>query len=147
MNFLKKEEKRKRTDDDLFNEIMKIEHKKQMELKKMDLQKSKLIVIVPIVVSILAATFGSVRYIINLTDTIEANNQQVILLNKDIQIIFDKYAQDKEEFTREMFNVNARVTEVNAYFRALEEILRKTTDSVRDQQWDIKDLQREVLGD
>ena len=44
-------------------------------------------------------------------------------------------------------NVNARVTEVNAYFRALEEILRKTTDSVRDQQWDIKDLQREVLGD
>jgi len=34
MNFLKKEEKRKRTDDDLFNEIMKIEHKKQMELKK-----------------------------------------------------------------------------------------------------------------
>ena len=113
----------------------------------MDLQKSKLIVIVPIVVSIQAATFGSDRYIINLTDTIEANNQQVILLNKDIQIIFDKYAQDKEEFTREMFNVNARVTEVNAYFRALEEILRKTTDSVRDQQWDIKDLQREVLGD
>ena len=113
----------------------------------MDLQKNKLIVIVPIVVSILAATFGSIRYIINLTDTIEANNQQVILLNKDIQIIFDKYAQDKEEFSREMFNVNARVTEVNAYFRALEEILRKTTDSVRDQQWDIKDLQREVMGD
>ena len=113
----------------------------------MDLQKNKLIVIVPIVVSILAATFGSIRYIINLTDTIEANNQQVILLNKDIQIIFDKYAQDKEEFTREMFNVNARVTEVNAYFRALEEILRKTTDSVRDQQGDIKDLQREVMGD
>ena len=113
----------------------------------MDLQKNKLIVIIPIVVSILAATFGSIRYIINLTDTIEANNQQVILLNKDIQIIFDKYAQDKEEFTREMFNVNARVTEVNAYFRALEEILRKTTDAVRDQEWNIKDLQREVLGD
>jgi len=113
----------------------------------MDLQKSKLIIIVPIVLSILAATFGSIRYIINLTDTIEANNQQVILLNKDIQIIFDKYAQDKEEFTREMFNVNGRVTEVNAYFRAMEEILRKTTDAVRDQQWDIKDIQREVLGD
>ena len=113
----------------------------------MDLEKNKLIIIVPIVVSLLAATFGSVRYIINLTDTIEKNSTQVILLNKDINQIFDKYAQDKEEFTREMFNVNARVTEVNAYFRALEEILRKTTDSVRDQQWDIKDLQREVLGD
>jgi|TARA_R100001143_G_scaffold45548_1_gene40843 hypothetical protein len=113
----------------------------------MDLQKNKLVIIIPIVVSLLAATFGSIRYIINLTDTIEANNQQVMLLNKDIQIIYDKYAQDKEEFTREMFSVNGRVTEVNAYFRALEEILRKTTDSVRDQQWDIKDLQREVLGD
>ena len=113
----------------------------------MDLQKSKLIIIVPIVVSILAATFGSIKYIINLTDTIEKNSQQVMMLNKDIQIIFDKYAQDKEEFTREMFNVNARVTEGQAYYRALEEILRKTTDSVRDQQWDIKDLQREVLGD
>ena len=113
----------------------------------MDLSKSKLIIIVPIIVSILAATFGSIKYIINLTETIEESRTQVILLNKDINQIFDKYAQDKEEFTREMFNVNARVTEVNAYFRALEEILRKTTDSVRDQQWDIKDLQREVLGD
>ena len=113
----------------------------------MDLQKSKLVVIIPIVVSILAATFGSVKYIINLTETIEENKQQVVMLNKDIQIIFDKYAQDKEEFTREMFNVNARVTEVNAYFRALEEILRKTTDAVRDQEWNIKDLSREVLGD
>ena len=113
----------------------------------MDLQKSKLIVIIPIVVSVLAATFGSVKYIINLTETIEESRTQLILLNKDINQIFDKYAQDKEEFTREMFNVNARVTEVNAYFRALEEILRKTTDSVRDQQWDIKDLQRDVMGD
>ena len=113
----------------------------------MDLSKSKLVVVVPIVVSILAATCGSVKYIINLTETIEENKQQVAMLNKDIQIIFDKYAQDKEEFTREMFNVNARVTEVNAYFRALEEILRKTTDAVRDQEWNIKDLQREVLGD
>jgi hypothetical protein len=33
MKFLKKEDKRKRTDDDLFDELMKIEHKKQMELK------------------------------------------------------------------------------------------------------------------
>ena len=113
----------------------------------MDLSKSKRVVIVPSVVSILAATFGSVKYIINLTETIEENKQQVVMLNKDIQIIFDKYAQDKEEFTREMFNANARITEVNAYFRALEEILRKTTDAVRDQEWNIKDLQREVLGD
>ena len=34
MKFLKKDDKRKRTDDDLFDAIMKQEHKKQMELKK-----------------------------------------------------------------------------------------------------------------
>jgi len=34
MNFLKKEEKRERTNDNLFDEIMKQEHKKQMELKE-----------------------------------------------------------------------------------------------------------------
>ena len=33
MKFLKKEEKRQRTNDNLFDEIMKQEHKKQMELK------------------------------------------------------------------------------------------------------------------
>ena len=113
----------------------------------MDLQKSKLIVIIPIVVSILAATFGSIRYIINLTDTIDKNKAAVMLLHKDVQQIFDMYAQDKEEVTREMFAVNSRVTEGQAYYRALEEILRKTTDAVREQQYDIKDLQREVLGD
>ena len=62
----------------------------------MDLQKNKLIVIVPIVVSILAATFGSIKYIINLTETIEENRIQLISLNKDIQIIFDKYARTKK---------------------------------------------------
>ena len=34
MKFLKKENQRKRTDDNLFDEILKIEHKKQMELKE-----------------------------------------------------------------------------------------------------------------
>ena len=33
MKFLKKEEKRQRTNDNLFDEIMKQEHKKQMEIK------------------------------------------------------------------------------------------------------------------
>ena len=34
MKFLKKDDKRERTNDDLFDEIMKQEHKKQMELKE-----------------------------------------------------------------------------------------------------------------
>jgi hypothetical protein len=34
MKFLKKDNQRKRTDDNLFDEILKQEHKKQMELKE-----------------------------------------------------------------------------------------------------------------
>ena len=113
----------------------------------MEKSKFNIFVIIPVVISLVAATFGSVKYILNLTDTINKNETAVLILNKDINQIFDKYAQDKEEFTREMYEVNARVTEGTAYYRALEEILRKTTDSVREQQYDIKDLQREVLGD
>ena len=55
------------------------------------------------------ATLGSVKYTTNLTDTIEANNQHEILLNKDIQIIFDKYALDRGRVCkRDPFNVNAQ---------------------------------------
>ena len=34
MKFLKKEDKKKRVEDNLFDEILKIEQKKQMELKE-----------------------------------------------------------------------------------------------------------------
>jgi hypothetical protein len=38
----------------------------------------KNIVIVPVVAAILAGTFTSIRYVLNLTDTIEANKQTLI---------------------------------------------------------------------
>ena len=46
--------------------------KKKIKLSKFEWVK-KNIVIVPVVAAILAGTFTSVRYVINLTDTIEAN--------------------------------------------------------------------------
>ena len=39
MKFLKKEDKKKRVEDNLFDEILKIEQKKQMELKENGLTK------------------------------------------------------------------------------------------------------------
>ena len=50
----------------------------------------KNIVIVPVVAAILAGTFTSVRYVLSLTDTIEANKQTIINLSRDLTVAEDK---------------------------------------------------------
>ena len=42
--------------------------------------------IVPVVAAILAGTFTSIRYVLNLTDTIEANKQTLINLERDLEV-------------------------------------------------------------
>ena len=44
----------------------------------------KNIVMVPIVASVLVGTFTGVRYIVNLTDTIDSNNIEIINLQRDL---------------------------------------------------------------
>ena len=51
--------------------------KNKNKLSKFEWVK-KNIVIVPVVAAILAGTFTSVRYVLSLTDTIEANKQTII---------------------------------------------------------------------
>ena len=45
----------------------------------------KNIVMVPVVASVLVGTFTGVRYIVNLTDTINSNQQQIIDLTKRLK--------------------------------------------------------------
>ena len=59
--------------------------KKKIKLSKFEWVK-KNIVIVPVVAAILAGTFTSVRYVINLTDTIEANKQVLINIKRDLKV-------------------------------------------------------------
>ena len=53
----------------------------------------KNIVIVPVVAAILAGTFTSVRYVLSLTDTIEANKQTIINLSRDLTVAEDKLTE------------------------------------------------------
>ena len=55
---------------------------KKIKLSKFECVK-KNIVIVPVVAAILAGTFTSVRYVLSLTDTIEANKQTIVNLQRD----------------------------------------------------------------
>ena len=45
----------------------------------------KNIVMVPIVASVLVGTFTGVRYVVNLTDTINASEQEIINLERDLK--------------------------------------------------------------
>ena len=50
----------------------------------------KNIVIVPVIAAILAGTFTSIRYVLSLTDTIEANESTLTEINRDIKDLKEK---------------------------------------------------------
>ena len=64
--------------------------KNKKKLSKFEWVK-KNIVIVPVVAAILAGTFTSVRYVLSLTDTIEANKQTLINLIRGLIKILDHH--------------------------------------------------------
>ena len=45
----------------------------------------KNIVMIPVVASVLVGTFTGVRYIVNLTDTINSNQQEIVDLTRDLK--------------------------------------------------------------
>ena len=50
----------------------------------------KNIVIVPVIAAILAGTFTSIRYVLSLTDTIEANKSTLTEMHRDIKDLKEK---------------------------------------------------------
>ena len=73
--------------------------KKKIKLSKFEWVK-KNIVIVPVVAAILAGTFTSVRYVLSLTDTIEANKQPLINIERDLKNQREKLTEDVEKLIR-----------------------------------------------
>ena len=89
------------------------------------------IVIVPVVAAILAGTFTSVRYVLSLTDTIEANKQTIINLERDLEVA-------KEKLT----DTATRLSAAEATWEMAENLYRQLADQVREHEYDIKDLSR-----
>ena len=91
----------------------------------------KNIVMVPIVASVLVGTFTGVRYIVNLTDTINASEQEIINLERDL-----KQAQ------KNIAEINTRLSSAEATWQMAENLYRQLADQVRENSYDIKDLNR-----
>ncbi len=88
---------------------------------------------VPVVASVLVGTFTGVRYIVNLTDTINSNQLAITNLQRDLK-------QAEKNIT----NINTRLSSAEATWQMAENLYRQLADQVREHSYDIKDLNREI---
>ena len=88
-------------------------------------------ILVPVIASVLVGTFTGVRYIVNLTDTINDNQTQIVNLQRDL-----KNAQEK------ITDQNTRLTSAESTWQMAENLYRTLADQVREHSYDIKDLNR-----
>jgi chromosome segregation ATPase len=86
---------------------------------------------VPVVASLVVGTFTGVRYIVNLTDSINTSEQQIINLERDL-----KQAQ------KNINEINTRLSSAEATWQMAENLYRQLADQVREHDYDIKDLSR-----
>ena len=101
----------------------------------------KNIVMVPVVASVLVGTFTGVKYIVNLTDTINANQAEIEKLqtmsieniNRDIQMLTDN-----------INTVIAKLERAEGTWEMAENLYEVLADKVRQMEYDIKDLNREI---
>ena len=88
-------------------------------------------VLVPVIASVLFGSFTGVKYIVNLTDTINDNQTQIVNLQRDLKV-----AQEK------ITDQNTRLTSAESTWQMAENLYRQLADQVREHDYDIKDLNR-----
>ena len=91
----------------------------------------KNIVMVPIVASLVVGTFTGVRYIVNLTDTIDSNNLEITNLQRDL-----------DQAEKNITDINTRLSSAEATWQMAENLYRQLAYQVREHDYDIKDLNR-----
>ena len=88
-------------------------------------------VLVPVIASVLFGTFTGVKYVVNLTDTINASEVHIVNLERDLTMAQDKIAE-----------MNTRLSSAEATWQMAENLYRQLADQVREHSYDIKDLNR-----
>jgi len=91
----------------------------------------KNIVMIPVVASVLVGTFTGVRYIVNLTDTINSNQLAITNLQRDLEVA-----------EKNITDINTRLSSAEATWQMAENLYRQLADQVREHDYDIKDLNR-----
>ena len=86
-------------------------------------------IFIPVVASIVVGGFTSVKYVLNLTTTINNSEVQIVNLERDLTVAQDKIAE-----------MNTRLSSAEATWQMAENLYRTLADQVREHSYDIKDL-------
>ena len=90
-------------------------------------------IFIPVVASIVVGGFTSVKYVLNLTTTINESKVTIIKLESELKV-----AQ------KELTDMNTRLTSAESTWQMAENLYRQLADQVREHSYDIKDLNREI---
>ena len=96
---------------------------------------------VPVVASVLVGTFTGVKYIVNLTDTINANAEQIEKI-KTVNIV--NIERDMAVLTDGVNTIIAKLERAEGTWEMAENLYEVLADRVRQMEYDIKDLNREI---
>ena len=91
----------------------------------------KNIVIEPVIIAILSGTIASVRYVLNLTNTINASKQELVDLRRDLNVERDRINKAKGD-----------ISNINGTINMSREIIEMLGSQLNDLSWDVKDLSR-----
>ena len=101
----------------------------------------KNIVMIPVVASVLVGTFTGVKYVVNLTDTINANQAEIQeLKTMDVENI----RRDMKVLTDNVNTIIAKLERAEGTWEMAENLYELLANRVNDLEWDIKDLNREI---
>ena len=96
---------------------------------------------VPVVASVLVGTFTGVKYIVNLTDTINANQAEIQeIKTMDVENI----RRDIKVLTDSVNTIIAKLERAEGTLEMAENLYEVLADKVRQMEYDIKDLNREI---
>ena len=96
-------------------------------------------VLLPVIASVLFGTFTGVKYVVNLTDTINANQTQIQSI-QEMDIV--NLQRDLTTVQEKLSDQNTRLTSAESTWQMAENLYRQLADEVREHSYDIKDLNR-----
>lgn len=97
---------------------------------------------VPVVASVVVGTFTGIKYIVELTDTIDRNATRIERLETSLTSNKEKLNDSKQVTNKELAEVKADIAKIEASMRMGEDLYRVLADQVREHSYDIKDLNR-----
>ena len=101
----------------------------------------KNIVMIPVVASVLVGTFTGVKYIVNLTDTINGNKSEI----QAIQTMeLENIRRDVAVLTEKTNTILQKLERAEGTWEMAENLYEVLADKVRQMEYDIKDLNREI---